>query len=158
VWSGQPWTPGLSVLEHVALPLLIDGCEHRVAHRLAHRFLLACEAGSCTGVQLEELSDGERQRVAIARALVIEPRLLLADSLLTNLSVVEQEQIMALLASLAHEAKVAVLLTDTGAGAMLRANSVLYLRDGRLLSEPAGETANVYRLPIPASSRVAADA
>jgi ABC-type lipoprotein export system ATPase subunit len=159
VWSGQPWAQGLSVLEHVELPLLVDGCEHRVAKRQARKFLLACEAEHSADLNPEELSDGERQRVAIARALVIEPRLLLVDGAVSNLSLVEQEAIMALLASLAFEAKVAVLIADTGAGEMLRADPILYLRDGRLISaEPAGQTGKVYELPTATSRRSAADA
>ena len=92
--------PGLSVHEHVELPLLVDGCETRVASRLARKFLLACEADQCVDLTPEELSDGERQRVAIARALVTEPRLLLVDGAVSGLSIVEQEAIMELLASL----------------------------------------------------------
>jgi putative ABC transport system ATP-binding protein len=159
VWAGQPWIPGLSVREHVELPLLIDGCENRVAGRLAHKFLLACEAEHCADLDPEELSDGERQRVAIARALVTEPRLLLVDCAISGLSVVEQEEIMALLASLAHEAKVAVLVADTGAGQILRADPVLYLRDGKLIgADPVDEPGKLYTLPAPTSRPSAADA
>jgi putative ABC transport system ATP-binding protein len=159
VWTGQPWVPGLRVLEHVELPLLVDGCEHRVAKRLARKFLLACEAEQCVDLNPEELSDGERQRVAIARALVIEPRLLVVDGAVSGLSLVEQEAIMTLLASLALEAKVAVLVADTGAGEMLRADPILYLRDGRLISaDPSDQTGKVYRLPTATSRRSAADA
>jgi ABC-type lipoprotein export system ATPase subunit len=159
VWAGQPWVPGLSVSEHVELPLLVDGCEHRAAKRSARKFLLACEAEQCAESKPEELSDGERQRVAIARALVIEPRLLLVDSAVSGLSVVEQEAIMTLLASLASEAKVAVLVADTGVGEMLRADPILYLRDGKLISsDPAGDPAKIYKLPTAVSRRFAADA
>ncbi len=157
VWAGQTWAAGLSVLEHVELPLLMDGCEHRVAQRLARKCLLVCEAEQCVSLDPDELSDGERQRVAIARALVIEPRLLLADGVVSNLSLVEQEAIMTLLASLAREAKVAVLVTDTGASAMLRADPILYLRDGKLLSgDPLPETGRLYTLPT--ASRRSVDA
>jgi putative ABC transport system ATP-binding protein len=156
VWTGQPWAPGLNVLEHVELPLLVDGCENRVAGRLARKFLLACEAEQCVDLNLEELSDGERQRVAIARALVIEPRLLLVDGALSGLSLVEQETIMVLLASLALEAKVAVLVADTGAGEILRADPILYLRDGRLIgADPVDPVGRLYMLP---TARSAADA
>jgi putative ABC transport system ATP-binding protein len=159
VWGAQPWPPGLSVVEHVALPLLVDGCDYRAAERLARQFLLACDAEQCIGVDPHRLSDGERQRVAIARALVIEPRLILADGAVSNLSVVEQEAIMLLLRSLAREARVAVLVTDTRAGAMLGAEPVLYLREGRLAGgDPAAELGEVIQLAGAASRRFAADA
>jgi len=159
IWGAQPWPPGLGVLEHVELPLLVDGCDHRAAERLARKVLLACEAAHCIGVDPDELSDGERQRVSIARALVIEPRLLLADSAVSNLSLVEQDAIMRLLRSLAREAKVAVMVTDSDAGAMLGADPVLYLRDGRITgADPATEVAEVIQLSGVARRRSAADA
>jgi putative ABC transport system ATP-binding protein len=159
VWGAQPWAAGLTVLEHVALPLLVDGCDYRSAERLARKFLLACEAEHCIGVDPPRLSDGERQRVSIARALVIEPRLILADAAASNLSLMEQEAIMRLLRALAREAKVAVLVTDTGAGAMLGADSILYLREGKLAGDsPATEGGEVVWLPGADRHRSAADA
>jgi putative ABC transport system ATP-binding protein len=159
VWAGQPWVSGLSVLEDVALPLELDGCDYRAAQRTAHKFLVACDAERCIGVDPKDLSDGERQRVAIARALVTEPRLLLADGAVSNLAVDEQEAIMALLGSLAHDAKVAVLITDASARAMLGADPIRYIRDGRIAgAEAATEQAQVFQLSAAASRRSAADA
>jgi putative ABC transport system ATP-binding protein len=159
IWAAQPGQDGLSVLEHVALPLLVDGRDHRGAERAAREALLACEAEQCIGVELHELSDGERQRVAIARALVVEPRLLLADGPASSLSLIEQEGIMVLLSSLAREAKVAVLITDSDAKALLRADPILYLRDGKLVdAEPMSEGGSVYHFPPAESRRSALDA
>jgi len=77
----------------------------------------------------------------------------------SNLSLMEQEAIMRLLRSLAREAKVAVLVTDTGAGAMMGADSILYLRDGKLArDDPPTELGEVVWLPGIASRRSAADA
>jgi ABC-type lipoprotein export system ATPase subunit len=71
---------------------------------------------------------------------------------------VEQEEIMVLLGSLAREAKVAVLVADVDAEALIRAEPILYLRDGKLVNpEPAAERGRLYSLPS-ASSRRAADA
>ena len=120
VWTSAYWPAGLGVVEHVALPLLVDGCDRRAAQRRARELLEMCDAAHCAEGALPELSHGERQRVAIARALVIEPRLLLADGAVSNLSLLEQEAIMLLLGSLAREQKLAVLVTDSGAGAVLR--------------------------------------
>jgi hypothetical protein len=53
-----------------------------------------------------------------------------------------------LLSSLAREAKVAVLITETSAEALLRAKPILYLRDGTLVNPPSDSgRGNVYRLP-----------
>jgi putative ABC transport system ATP-binding protein len=159
VWASQPWQAGLTVLGHVALPLLVDKRERRAATRRAREALLACEAEQCAEMEFHDLSDGERQRVAIARALVIEPRLLLADGPASHLSLEEQEGIMHLLAMLAREGRVAVLITDNNDETLLRADPVLYLCDGRLVTpEPRSGHGTVLDFPTARSSRTAADA
>jgi putative ABC transport system ATP-binding protein len=148
VWSGDQEQQRLRVLDHVALALLVDGRDHRRAQRAAREALLACEVDHCAEMELATLSDGERQRVQIARAIVTEPRLLLADRPASSLSLVEQEAVMGLLAALAHEAKVAVLVADSDADALLCAQPILYMRDGKLVSNapPAG-SGRVYQFP-----------
>ncbi len=159
IWQGETWQPGLRVANHVAVPLFIDRCGRRDAKRRVREALLACEAEQCLDMRLEELSDGERQRVAIARAIVIEPSLLLADGAVSSLSWLEQDRIMALLASLAKEAKVAVLVTDSNAKAVAQANPLRYMRDGKFIEpEPMREPAKVYRFPADGVRRAAADA
>ncbi len=157
VWTAQPWQERLSVLDHVALPLLVDRSGRRSAERRAREALLACEAEQCLGAELRELSDGERQRVAIARALATEPRLLLADNPTSNLSSIEQERIMSLLTALARQAGVAVLVTAGDAQTLLGADPLLYLRDGRLItSQPISERGKVYHFPPASPARRAA--
>jgi ABC-type lipoprotein export system ATPase subunit len=159
VWAGEPLQKMLSVLDHVSLPLLVDGLDHATAERRAHKALLVCEAEQCVGMEVCELSDGERQRVSIARALVTEPKMLLADGPAASLSLIEQEDIMVLLSSLAHEAEVAVLLTNGDAEALLRADPILYLCDGRLVTrEPTSERGKIYQFPLARPGRAAADA
>jgi putative ABC transport system ATP-binding protein len=159
VWSPQPGEERLEVVEHVAMPLLVDGRDHRTAERRAREALLACEAEHLVGLEVYELSDGERQRVEIARALVAEPRLLLADGPCSSLALVDRDSIMALLCSLAREARVAVLITARDAKALLGADPILYLRDGRLISSAeTPERGTLYRFPTAGSRRAAADA
>jgi putative ABC transport system ATP-binding protein len=156
VWAAQSWQERLGVLEHVALPLLVDRRDHRSAERRAREALLACEAEQCVGMACEELSDGQRERVAIARALVSEPRLLIADGPASRLSRIEGEAIMALLGSVAREAGTAVLVADSDAEALLGAEEILYLHDGRLVNpEERRELARLYRLPSAVSRRAA---
>jgi ABC-type lipoprotein export system ATPase subunit len=159
VWSEPPPQERLNVLDHVALPLLVDGRDHRNAMRLATEALLACEASHCTHAEMHELSGGEHQRVAIARAIVTEPRLLLADCPTSSLSLIEQEEIMLLLSDLASEARTAVLITDRNLQALMRASPIWYLRDGQLVdTESSSESGRVYPFPSASSRRASADA
>ncbi len=159
VWAKRSWEEHMGVLDHVALPLLVDGCGHRSAERRVREALLVCEAEQCIGMDLCELSDGERQRVALARALVPEPRLLLADCPTSNLSLIEQEGIMELLSALAREARVAVLVTASDAQTLVRVDPIIYLRDGQLIDpEPVSDHGKVYPFPPARSGRAALDA
>ncbi len=161
VWAGEPAQQGMSVLEHVTLPLLLDGRDHRAAKRLACETLLACEAEGCLEMEVQELSEGERVRVDIARALVSEPRLLLADSLFSRLSFPEQKTVIALLRTFAHDGKMGVLVTSLDAHTLQGADRVMYLREGKLLDVSAGgvgDPGKLVRLPTARPRRAAADA
>jgi putative ABC transport system ATP-binding protein len=159
VWALAPWQERLGVFDHVALPLLVDGCGRHDVEWRVREALLVCEVEWCDGMGLEELSSGERQRVELARALITEPRLLLADGPASNLSLIEQERIMELLSALAREARVAVLVTASDAQALIGAQPVHYLRDGKLIDpEPISERGKVYSFPDARSRRAAADA
>lgn len=156
VWSGAESHPRLTAIDHVAVALLVDGRDRRRALRGAQEALLACEVEQCAQMELCELSGGERQRVEIARAIVTEPKLLLADSPASSLSLIEQETVIALLRGLAHDARVAVLVADSDAETLLGAQTILCLSAGRLIdTAPANQNARVYRLPLPGSPAAA---
>jgi putative ABC transport system ATP-binding protein len=79
-----------------------------------------------------ELSGGEQQRVALARALVHGPRLLVADEPTGTLDTRTGREMAAMLASLAHERGIGVLVATHDAGVVEVADRVLTLRDGAL--------------------------
>jgi predicted ABC-type transport system involved in lysophospholipase L1 biosynthesis ATPase subunit len=79
VFQGPSLLPPLTVLENVALPLILAGATDADA-RSGARVALARLGLDDLGDKLpEEISGGQSQRVAIARALAGRPRLLLAD-------------------------------------------------------------------------------
>ena len=78
------------------------------------------------------LSGGEQQRLAIAQAIAGNPRLLLLDEPLANLDIDGSAEIVELVARLARERGLTVLLVAHDVNPLVRAmDRILYLADGR---------------------------
>jgi ABC-type lipoprotein export system ATPase subunit len=79
VFQGPSLLPPLTVVENVALPLVLDGARESAAEERARAALARLELLDLCDKLPEELSGGQSQRVAIARSLVGFPRVILAD-------------------------------------------------------------------------------
>lgn len=127
--------PGLSVLDNVAVPLLLDGQSTRGAQARAREALARVDAAELAERPLGDLSGGEQQRVAVARAVVGSRRVVLADEPTAALDTVAAESVVELLASLAADGA-AVLLATHDSRLASWADRVVYLRDGRAVATP----------------------
>jgi oligopeptide/dipeptide ABC transporter ATP-binding protein len=93
-----------------------------------------------------ELSGGMRQRVMIAMALACEPSLILADEPTTALDVTIQAQILELLAGLAAERGIAMVLITHNMGVVASYTSrTLVMYAGKVVEE--APTAELFRSP-----------
>jgi putative ABC transport system ATP-binding protein len=126
--------PQLTVAENVETPLLYEGAAPAQWRPRALRALERVGLTARADHRPSELSGGEAQRAAIARALVTEPRLILADEPTGNLDTATGEEIAALLDELHARGRTVVIVTHNEALAR-RAERVVRLRDGRVLSE-----------------------
>ena len=96
------------------------------------RALEAVGAESYADARIGELSGGEQQRVLIAHALIGQPRLLLLDEPLANLDLRSEQGIVSVLARLAHEQGIAVLISAHDLNPLLREiDTVVYVAAGR---------------------------
>jgi zinc/manganese transport system ATP-binding protein len=94
--------------------------------------LEAVGAESYADARIGELSGGEQQRVLIAHALIGRPRLLLLDEPLANLDLRSEQGIVSVLARLAHEQGIAVLISAHDLNPLLREiDTVGYVAAGR---------------------------
>jgi zinc/manganese transport system ATP-binding protein len=73
--------------------------------------LEAVDAGSFADARVGELSGGEQQRVLIAHAIISRPRLLLLDEPLANLDLRSATEVVRLVARLARDHALAVLIS-----------------------------------------------
>jgi predicted ABC-type transport system involved in lysophospholipase L1 biosynthesis ATPase subunit len=130
-----------SIVDHVALPLLADGWPPSAASARAVAVLERLGAIDCAGLRPAELSPGEATRVAVARALVREPRLFVVDEPAITPNPRERDEIRHLLATLADEDGLALLVASEDVSALRGSSRVLTVADGRLASssERGGE-------------------
>jgi zinc/manganese transport system ATP-binding protein len=102
--------------------------------------LHAVDAEQFADARVGTLSGGEQQRVLIAHALISRPRLLLLDEPLANLDLASGQGIISLLARIATEQQIAVLLSAHEMNPLLPVmDRVVYVAGGRAASGPTHE-------------------
>ncbi len=112
--------------------------------RLAVQEMLdAVGANAFADARIGNLSGGEQQRVMIAQALISRPKLLLLDEPLANLDIRSAAEVVELLARIAADQHIAILLSAHDINPLLGVmDQVVYLADGRAAS---GTTDQVVR-------------
>jgi putative ABC transport system ATP-binding protein len=129
--------PGLTAAENVALPLELDGTSARKARVAVLKSLDLLGLGGRASHYPDQLSGGERQRVAIARAMVGERKLLLADEPSGALDSANGEAVMQLLHDACKKAGMAAVVVTHDAHLASWADSMMFLRDGRVTGQSA---------------------
>ena len=125
--------PTMSVLENVAMPLLLQGVPLKDARVRAAEMIELVGLANRADHGAHQLSGGQMQRTAIARALVHRPKLLLADEPTGNLDSSHAGQVLELfqkIASLRQTTLIVVTHSEEVARGALRR---ICMRDGRIL-------------------------
>lgn len=123
--------PSLSLLENVILPgYLVDRNKHRVDKR-AEELLELMEVLEQKNRMPSQVSGGQQQRAAIARALINNPSILFADEPTGALNSTSGENVLDQLTELNRKGQTIVMVTHD-LKAAVRANRILFLRDGRI--------------------------
>jgi zinc/manganese transport system ATP-binding protein len=138
--------PDMPIRAKDLVALGIDGNRYGLRLPSRHRadavmeMLHAVDADKFADARVGNLSGGEQQRVLIAHALISRPRLLLLDEPLANLDLRSGQEIVSLVARIAREQQIAVLLSAHEMNPLLPVmDRVVYLAGGRAASGPTAE-------------------
>jgi len=116
------------------------GLPSRSRRQRVDEMLRAVDAGHLASARVGLLSGGEQQRILIAHALISRPGLLLLDEPLANLDIVSEQEVVALLARIAREQRIAVLISAHDMNPLLPVmDRIVYMAGGRAASGPTGE-------------------
>lgn len=122
--------PELTVVQNVALPLLLEGHRRAESQRAARSWLERLGVVEMADASPAELSGGEQQRVAVARALVTGPKVVFADEPTGALDTVAGEQVLGQLLGVVRDSGATLVMVTHDNRVAARADREIMLRDG----------------------------
>ncbi|MGU3422907.1 amino acid ABC transporter ATP-binding protein [Methylobacterium sp. D54C] len=133
VFQGYNLFPHLTALENVTLaPTCVKGVKAREAKDLAMACLAQVGLAEKADHYPEQLSGGQQQRVAIARSLAMQPQVMLFDEVTSALDPQLTGEVLKVMEDLARGGMTMILVTHEMGFARKVANTVIYMRQGRV--------------------------
>lgn len=126
--------PHLSLFENLLIPAYLIEKDRKKAQSKAHALLETLDLKEETHRLPSQVSGGQQQRAAIGRALINAPRLLFADEPTGALNSTHGENVLDLLTKINEKGQSIIMVTHD-VKAAIRANRILYLRDGQVTGE-----------------------
>jgi len=125
--------PSLTVVENVALPLIIAGVKNAKALKRAKELLDAVKLDSKYYMKPNNLSGGEQQRVAIVRALVHNPDLIICDEPTSSLDHKSGQMVMELLQKMKEKMKKTMIVVTHDNRIYKYGDRMAYMEDGKIV-------------------------
>jgi putative ABC transport system ATP-binding protein len=130
--------PTLTARENITLPLALAG--RKPDKQWLASVVDTVGLGNRLKHRPSELSGGQQQRVAVARALISRPEIVFADEPTGNLDSRAGGEILDFMAAAVREMGQTIVMVTHDPTAAARADSVLFLADGRLMDTMADPT------------------
>jgi putative ABC transport system ATP-binding protein/lipoprotein-releasing system ATP-binding protein len=141
VFQGPSLMPALTVLENVALALVLGGTRDAQARAEARDALDRLGLGELADTLPEEISGGQAQRVAVARALAGEPMLILADEPTGQLDRASGATVIDVLLEAAQHTGAALVVATHDPTVAVRLSARWQMHSGELACAPTGTLA-----------------
>jgi putative ABC transport system ATP-binding protein len=135
VFQAYNLVPVLSAVENVELIMVLQGRSAEERRARAEHYLKLVGLEKLMHRRPSALSGGQQQRVAVARALAAGPRLVLADEPTANLDSENATALLDIMHRLSHEERTTFLFSTHDVRVMERAERIITLRDGRIVSD-----------------------
>ncbi|MDH3683813.1 MAG: ABC transporter ATP-binding protein [Acidimicrobiia bacterium] len=123
--------PTLTAEENILLPLLLGG--EKPDKEWEQRVIGSLGLDDRLHHHPDELSGGQQQRVAVARALVSKPEIIFADEPTGNLDSTAGGEVLCFLRRAVDDFDQTVVMVTHDPGAASYADTVIFLRDGRMV-------------------------
>jgi putative ABC transport system ATP-binding protein/lipoprotein-releasing system ATP-binding protein len=132
IFQGPSLLPPLTLVENVALPLILEGTGEAQAQGMAAAALEQLGLGEIAGKLPEEISGGQAQRAAAARALAGRPRLVLADEPTGQLDRANGAEVVSALLAAAQDTGAALVIATHDSAVAERLPQRWEMHSGRL--------------------------
>lgn len=131
VVSQQPiWVKSLTIVENVAMPLLIANYSESEAYQRAVQAITLVGLIKWAKHRPTELSGGQQQRINLARGLVNDPRILVLDEPTGNLDSTSATQVLTLLMDLNQQKRRTIIMVTHNMDYLVLADRIVRIRDG----------------------------
>ena len=145
--------PTMTVREHLAFALRVRRLGAKIIQQRVDELAHTLHIEPLLPRRITGLSGGEAQRVALGRALSFRPHILLLDEPLTALDETTRNRLCELLRLLAKTHGLTTLhITHSRAEALVMAERLFLLENGKIREQPLSELANAGDLDLPVAS------
>lgn len=125
----------LTVLENIALPLLLNGEKRRQSYLQAEEWAEKLNISQLLPRRIDEISGGQQQLACIARALANLPQIIFADEPTGALDLTTGQNVMQFLTTVAKQKSITLILVTHDPKVAAWADRLIKIRDGLVFSD-----------------------